>query len=137
VSLFDALQISGSGVQAMQTWIDTTSGNIANSNDTVVAGQSTYAEQTPVFTPLAPSPSSATGEGVQVSGIALGATNDVVGAAGLPTGATGAQGASVAPDISLSNQFVELMEAQNSYAADTSAMNKAISAYQSGLTIGT
>jgi flagellar basal-body rod protein FlgC len=135
MSLFDALQISGSGVNAMQTWIDTTSGNLANANDTVVAGQPTYAEQTPEFTPLVPSPSSSTGEGVQVSGIDLGPTNGELGAGLSPAEATAA-GAVVAPDISMSNQFVELMEAQNSYAADTSAMNKAISAYQSGLTIG-
>jgi len=40
------------------------------------------------------------------------------------------------PDVSLSGELVNLMQAQDGYEADTSVLQKAITAYQSGLTIG-
>jgi len=49
VSLFSAIGIAGSGVDAMQTWIDTSGGNIANANDAVAVGKPTYAEETTVL----------------------------------------------------------------------------------------
>ena len=136
MSLFDAIGISGTGISAMQTWIDTTSGNLANINDKVAAGQPTYAQQTPVFTPVSGSSASPTGDGVAVSNIALGST---AGETALdPTsGVANSQGQVSTPSISMSDQLVQMMEAQQSYAADTSALNKAVSAYRSGLTIGT
>jgi flagellar basal-body rod protein FlgC len=135
MSLFDAISISGTGINAMQTWIDTTSGNLANMNDAVAAGQPTYAEQTPVFTPIAGSTTSPSGDGVAVSDVALGST---VGDTSLDpsSGEANSAGEVSTPNISMSDQLVQLMEAQQSYSADTSALNKAVSAYQSGLTIG-
>lgn len=135
MSMFEAIGISGSGIGAMQTWIDTTSGNLANINDTVAGGQPTYAEQTPVFTPVAGSTASPTGEGVQVSSIALGSTAGQI-ALDPSSGMANANGQVSTPNISMSDQLVQLMEAQQSYAADTSALNKAVTAYRSGLTIG-
>lgn len=136
MSLFEAIGISGSGIKAMQTWIDTSSGNLANINDQVANGQPTYAEQTPVFTPVSGSGASPTGEGVAVNNIALGTTAGVM-ALDPTSGVANAQGQVSTPNISMSDQLVQLMEAQQSYAADTSALNKAVSAYRSGLTIGT
>lgn len=135
MSLFDAINISGSGVSAMQTWIDTTSGNLANMNDAVPAGQPTYAEQTPVFSPIASSQASPTGEGVHVTDIALGSTQGLTSSQPSNPIAS-SQGLVSTPNISLSDQLVQLMEAQQSYSADSAALSKAVSAYHAGLTIG-
>ncbi len=75
--LFGALPISQSGLDAMQTWIDTTGGNIANMNDQAPLTQGVYQQQTPVFAPI--TTPAGQGEGVAVTGIALGpAAGEVV-----------------------------------------------------------
>jgi len=48
----------------------------------------------------------------------------------------GANGEVRLPDVSISDQLVGLIQAQNGYQADTNVMSHAIAAYQSGLTIG-
>lgn len=135
MSLFEAIGITGSGIDAMQTWIDTSSGNIANSEDAVTAGSPTYAEQTPVFTPVPGQTGTGTGEGVEVSGVALGSsTGQLAHEPGNPIADT--KGNVSLPNISLSDQLVQVMQAQQAYSADSSALARAVSAYQSGLTIG-
>lgn len=135
-SLFGALGIAGSGVDAMQTWIDTAGGNIANMDDTVATDEPTYAEQTPVLTPdPAPLGSSGTGEGVTVSSIALGDTTGQI-EYDPENPLADAQGDVKVPDISMSDQLVGLIEAQNGYQADTAVLQRAQTAYEAGLNIG-
>ena len=136
MSLFGALSIVGSGVDAMQTWIDTAGGNIANANDVTSTNQPAYAAQTPVLAadPV-PMGSSGVGQGVTVTGIALGST------AGLLQHDPGSPLANVqgnvrVPAISMADQLVSLIEAQDGYQTDTNAMQRAVTAYQAGLTIG-
>jgi flagellar basal-body rod protein FlgC len=136
MSLFGAISITGSGVEAMQTWIDTAGGNIANMNDVAPTGQPVYAPQTPVLTAdPAPMGSGSVGQGVTVTAIALGSTAGLVQHD--PTSPLAdAQGNVRVPDISMSDQLVGLIEAQDGYQADTAAMQRAVTAYQAGLTIG-
>ena len=47
-----------------------------------------------------------------------------------------AQGLVRVPNVSLSTELVNLIQAQNGYQADTSVLQKAVAAYQAGLTIG-
>ena len=134
MSLFGVLPIAQSGADAMQTWIDTSAGNIANMNDTAAVGTPTYAQQTPLLTP-APA-SGGVGQGVKVAGISLGSSAGIV--AHQPTSPlANAQGDVVLPQVSLSGQLVGMIEAQQSYQADTFAMARAQTAYTAGLTIGT
>jgi flagellar basal-body rod protein FlgC len=133
MSLFESLNISGSGIDAAQTWINTASGNIANADDVVAVGQSAYGAEAPVFTPV-PAGGSA-GEAVQVSSIQVGST------AGLmtqdPTSPLAdAQGNVLTSDVSLSSQLVGLVAAQSDYQANTTALSQAKTAYQSALTLG-
>ena len=134
MSLFGVLPIAQSGADAMQTWIDTSAGNIANMNDASPVGTATYGQQTPVLTPVAGP--GGTGEGVQVSRIAEGTTVGQV--AYEPTNPmANAQGDVMLPQVSLAGQLVGMIEAQQSYQADTFAMSRAQAAYTAGLTIGT
>lgn len=138
MSMFAAIPISASGAEAMQTWIDTSAGNVANMNDVAAVGSKAYAAQTPILTPIAGgvSPTGPVpGEGVAVSRVALGTSKGVVTYD--PTNPlANAQGDVVVPNISLADQMVGMIAAQESYSADTSMIVKAKTAYEAGLTIG-
>ena len=131
--LFSVLGIAGSGVDAMQTWIDTTGGNIANANDTVAVNKATYAEQTTVLSPAALVPGQP-GVGVSAS-VTLGSSAGIV-AYEPRNPLANPQGLVRVPNVSLSNELVNLIQAQDGYQADTSVLQKAVAAYQAGLTIG-
>lgn len=138
MSLFAALPISGSGAEAMQTWIDTSAGNVANMNDVAAVGSTVYAAQTPILTPVGGQPSPAgpsAGKGVSVQRVALGTSNGVVTYE--PTSPlANARGNVVVPNVSLADQMVGMISAQESYSADISMIVKAKTAYEAGLTIG-
>ncbi|HEY3942708.1 MAG TPA: flagellar basal body rod C-terminal domain-containing protein [Acidimicrobiales bacterium] len=137
MSLFGALPIAGSGIDAMQTWIDTTGGNLANIDDVAPTGSATYAAQTPILSAVDPGIPGAVapGQGVAVSAIELGSTAGVV-ESDPQSPLADAQGDVRVPDISMSDQLVTLIEAQQGYQADTDVISQAKSAYQAGLTIG-
>lgn len=137
MSMFAVLSISGSGADAMQTWIDTNAGNIANMNDAVPVGTKAYAEQTPVLTPIGTTPlGQGVGAGVEVSRIAETTTKGVI--AYEPTNPmANPQGEVVLPNVDLADQMVGLIAAQEGYQADTAAIQHAQQAYTAGLQIGT
>jgi len=134
VSLFGALNISGSGIDAAQTWIDTTAGNIANANDVTTTSSDAYQEQTPVFVPAASLPDG-TGAGVAVAGVQLGSVAGLVESDPQSVLAD-AQGLVRVPDVSISHELVNLVQAQNDYQANTAALERAKTAYQAALTLG-
>jgi flagellar basal-body rod protein FlgC len=128
-----AIGVSATGIDAAQTWLDTTAGNIANVDDTAPLGQPVYQQQTPVFTPVAGV--TGQGEGVAVSAIALGpAAGQVVEDPSSPQ--ANAKGLVEQPAMSLSTQLVSLVTAQNDFEANATALERAVTAYQSALTLG-
>ncbi|HTZ09367.1 MAG TPA: flagellar basal body rod C-terminal domain-containing protein [Acidimicrobiales bacterium] len=132
--LFGNINVSGSGVSAAQTWLNTIAGNIANMDDVSPTDEATYGEQTPVFEPDAAL--GQVGEGVTVAGVDEGSTAGIIEAD--PTSPLAdAQGEVRVPDIELGGQMVNMIQAQDDYQANTSAMADARSAYQSALTLGT
>lgn len=134
MSLFQAIDVAGTGVDAMQTWIDASAGNIANANDATSTNATTYAPQEAVFTPVTAEDADGVGEGVAAV-VDVGSDTGIVEPD--PTSPQANSSGEVrVPAISLSDQLVSMMEAQEGYQADTSAMSRAIAAYQSGLTIG-
>ena len=132
--LFGAIGISGGGIDAAQTWIDATAGNIANANDAVSTSQSAYQEQEPVFTAASTAPGQV-GDGVEVSGETLGSAAGVVQSD--PSSPLADQDGNVrVANVDLSSQLANLVEAQDAYQANATAMQRAITAYQSALTLG-
>ncbi len=138
MTLFPALPVAESGAEAMQTWIDTSAGNIANMNDVAAVGTPTYAAETPVFAPVpgASTPTGPTpGDGVEVQRVALGTDEGEV--TYQPTSPLAdARGDVALPNLSLSDQMIGMIEAQESYSADAAVIAKAQTAYQAGLGIG-
>lgn len=136
MSLFGAISTSSSGIDAAQTWIDAVAGNIANANDTVPTSQSAYQEEQPIFTPVAPTDPGAIGSGVEVSGVALGSGEGQL--VSDPTSPLAdSQGMVRTTSVDLGTQLVDLVQAQDTYEANSATMHQAITAYQSALTLGT
>ena len=134
MSLFGAIDISGTGVQAMQTWIDADAGNIANADDVVATSSTPYAEQVAQLTPNTNTTTGGVGEGVDVS-----VTSSTVGGVVENDPASplaDKSGNVLTPNISLGDQLVGMVQAQEGYQADTSAITRALTAYQAGLGIG-
>jgi flagellar basal-body rod protein FlgC len=134
VSLFGAFDISASGVNAAQMWINTSAGNIANANDVTSTSSAAYQEQTPVFSPGVSLPDG-TGSGVTVDGVALGSAAGIV-ESDPQSPLADAQGLVRVPDVSMSHELVNLVQAQNDFQANTAAMERAKTAYQAALTLG-
>jgi flagellar basal-body rod protein FlgC len=133
VSLFSALDISGSGINASQTWINTTAGNIANANDTVSTNSPVYATQTPFF--QAVGQLGQVGDGVAVTSVQLGSSAGIVQYQPNSPLAN-SQGEVRVANVDMGSQMVHLIAAQTDYQANASALASAKTAYQSALTIG-
>jgi len=134
MSLFGSLDIAGSGIDAAQTWLNTTAGNIANMNDISPMDEAAYGEQTPVFVPSGTA--GQIGDGVSVAGIAEGDTTGIVQYDPSSPEAN-AQGEVRVPDVQLGSQMVDMIQAQTDYQANASVFADAKTAYQSALTLGT
>ena len=134
MSLFGAFDISASGIDAAQTWINATAGNIANANDVAPISGDAYQQQTPVYEPTTSLPDGA-GDGVAVAGIDLGSAAGIV-ESDPESALANSQGLVRVPDVSMAGQLVDLVEAQNYYQANTAAMERAKTAYQAALTLG-
>jgi flagellar basal-body rod protein FlgC len=133
MTLLGAISISGTGVDAAQTWINTTASNLANANDTVPTSTGAYATQTPVFTPLGVP--GQVGDGVAVSGVALGDTTGLIEhQPGNPLADT--QGDVRVPDVNTAAQMVGLIAAQEAYQANANAISQAKTAYEAALQLG-
>jgi flagellar basal-body rod protein FlgC len=122
----------------MQTWLDTSAGNVANMNDVTTVGTAAYGAQTPVLVPVPGTPAptgAAPGNGVAVSKVVLGTTLGVI--AYQPTNPlANTKGEVVLPNGSIGTQMTNMISAQEGYQADTAMMQRAIQAYNSALTIG-
>lgn len=134
MSLFESLNVSASGMDTYQTWLNALGGNIANMNDTVRTNQPVYQTQYVEAAPTASTGPMGVGEGVAVSGVALGPSTGMI--VHDPTSPLAdAQGNVRQPKVDLGEQMVQLIEAQNSYQASVSAFSQARQAYESALQI--
>ena len=132
MTLFPALDISASGIDAAQTWIDTTGGNIANADDVSPTSESAYETQTPVFSPVAIDGTA--GEAVEVSTVDLsGAAGQVVHDPG--SALADSQGDVRQSDVDLASQMIDLVAAQEDYQSNATAFESAMTAYKSALTL--
>ena len=133
MTLFGAIGISGSGIDAAQTWINTTAGNLANANDVVPTSSAAYATQTPFLVPVGVP--GQVGAGVSVATVQLGST------AGLlqyqpDNPMADSQGNVRVPDVNTGAPLVGLLPAPADSQANASAIEHAKQAYTSALTIG-
>ncbi len=135
MSLFGALPIAATGIDAAQTWIDATAGNIANANDTTSTAKPAYQDQSVVATPLSPIGPNGVGQGVTTSVLLGNPKGQLAYQPGNPL--ANAQGMVRYSGVNLGEQMVNLVMAQTNYQANVAVINQAKAAYQSALSLGT
>lgn len=129
--LFDAMNISASGLTTNRKWIDAVSDNIANVNNVSSMDEAAFQER---FV-AARANSYGQPEGVHIAGNMWGDPNGrVVEMPGHPL--ADAQGRVRVPNINLSDQMASLMLAQRAYQANASSAERAKTVYEAAIGIG-
>ena len=135
MSLFGALPIATSGIDAAQTWLDATGGNIANADDSGPTSEGAYQTQYVDAVPVPSSQAGGAGQGVETR-VQLGdSEGQEVYDPGNPE--ADSSGMIRVSSVDLGQQMVNLVMAQTSYQANVSVVNQAKTAYESALTLGT
>ncbi len=132
MSTFDVLRISGSGLYANRKWMDAVSDNLANINTATSTDQTAFQERMIVV--QAADYGSGQG-GVQVAGAQFGSAEGRV--VYEPDNALAdADGYVRYPDIDMGDQMTQLIQAQRSYQANLSSIDRATDAYRAALQLG-
>jgi flagellar basal-body rod protein FlgC len=130
--MFEALNISGTGMTTHQTWMDAISDNIANINTVKPTSGPAFQARYVVAQAIE---NGSTGSGVGVAGIALGS------AAGLLVSdpenpLADAQGMVRKPDIDLGEQMTTMLMAERGYQANIANIDRVKAAYQAAIQMG-
>jgi len=130
--MFEALGVSGSGMQVHKAWMDAISDNIANINTVRRTSDSAFQARYVIADAVE---NGSTGAGVAVGGIQLGsAAGRVVYDPTHPL--ADAQGLVRLPDIDLGEQLTTMIMAQRGYQANIAALDRARAAYQAAIQMG-
>jgi len=136
-SMWNAIDIAGSGANVDQAWIDTIGGNVANMNDAVTPGQAVYQPQYLVVGEQAETSNSTSpmpGAGVKVDSIELGSSAGEIESD--PNNPVANKAGDVEyPAIDLGTEMTDLVNAQTSYQANAEVMSHATDAYDAILDI--
>ncbi|MFT6770754.1 flagellar basal body rod protein FlgC [Congregibacter sp.] len=139
MSLFDAISVAATSLDAQSTRLNTISSNLANANAVSSSAEETYRAQYPVFETILNELSNGNGmdavSGVRVSGIAqsdLPAVREYV-----PTHPMADdEGFIYRPAINSVEEMANMMEASRSYQDSIEAMNTAKQLIMRTLTLG-
>jgi flagellar basal-body rod protein FlgC len=130
--MFDALNISGTGMQVHQAWMDAISDNIANVNTVRPSSQSAFQARYIVATSVE---NGSTGAGVAVAGVKLGdAAGRLTYQPDSPLADAG--GYVRLPDIDLGEQMTTMIMAQRGYQANISNLARVKETYQAAIQMG-
>ncbi len=130
--VFGGLNAAGSGLAADQLWMQLVSTNLANANDTTVAGAAPYRALEPVMQASFARGGGANGVAVTAV-VASAAPPGLVYAPGAP--GANAQGYVAGTNVNLSTQMVDLLAASRAYQANASAFAAAKAEDQAAIQI--
>ena len=134
MSMFGSLQVSASGMDVYQTWIDAISDNVANVNTIRSTDEAAFQEKL-VVAESTGGGGNTIGDGARVSGIRLGDEEGrLIYDPNHPL--ADEDGMVRAPDMNLETQMTHLIVAQRSYQANVTVFERARDAYQRALEIG-
>jgi flagellar basal-body rod protein FlgC len=134
MSIFSAINTSGSGLSTMRSWLDVLANNIANVNTVKptsgAAFQASYLEVSEI-----PDDGTGTGGGVQVTDLRK---SDPAGRLTyLPTSPMAdANGYVRMPDIDMGEQMGNLIMAQRGFQANAAVVDRARDVYEAAINIG-
>jgi flagellar basal-body rod protein FlgC len=132
IAVFDALNVSGTGLFTHQKWLDAISDNIANVNTAKRTSESAFQAR---YVVAAAVEDGDTGAGVAVAGIHLGSaegrlvkddTNPLADAKGYVR----------MPDIDLGEQMTTMIMAQRGYQANMANIDRVRETYQAAIQMG-
>lgn len=137
MSLFGAIQTSGSGMRVYRTWIDAVADNLANVNNVTStddeAFRARYVQAAAVDYDRAGEPG--IGGGSEVTGVLFGnAEGRIVYEPNHPL--ADEQGLVRYPDIDMGDQMTQLISAQRAYQANLAVIERSRDAYTQALRIG-
>lgn len=122
--MFNAINISGSGLTAAKKWMEVTSNNIVNANTTNGPEQAPYARRTIALESkmsFGDMLSSRTGAGVQISTIKTDESERLVYNPSHPD--ANQEGYVRMPNVDLTAEMTNMMVAQKMYEANTNVLN--------------
>jgi flagellar basal-body rod protein FlgC len=123
MGMFDALNVSASGMTATQLWMDVISSNLANADTTKAANGKPYQREEVVLQQASPSFGEVLG-GVQVAGIVKDPSPPkMVYDPGNPE--ANKQGYVAMPNVNPVTEMVDLISASRGYESNVTAMNAA------------
>ena len=130
--MFEAMGVSGSGMEVHQQWMNAISDNVANINTvrrtSEAAFQARYVDARAVE-------NGSTGAGVAVAGIQLGSAQGQV--VSDPTNPLAdANGMVRRPDIDLGEQLTTMIMAQRGYQANISQLDRVRASYEAAIQMG-
>ena len=132
--MFDALKISATGLGAETVRIDVVANNLANQNTMLTPGGGPYQSEFVQLLSL-PANSQGVGQGVEVGGIYNQATPTVT--VYDPTSPyANAKGQVLYPNVSVSTQMVDMIQAESAYQANANAFTAESSTYVKALSLG-
>ena len=132
MSLFGVFGISGSGMDAYQTWLNAIGGNVANVEDSGPTSQPAYQQRSVVVSEAG---HGQVGDGVTVSGVSLGSAQGELSYEPQNPLAD-ANGMVRRPTVDLPGQMVQMVMAERDYQANVSVITQARQAYETALGLG-
>jgi flagellar basal-body rod protein FlgC len=134
MSIFSAINTSGTGLNTFRTWIDVLANNIANVNTVKPTSGAAFQAQY-VQAQEIPTDGNGTGGGVTVTGLPRGsATGRLTYDPGSPV--ADAQGYVRMPDIDMGEQMGNLIMAERAFQANANVIERAKQTYQDAIAIG-
>ncbi|MFN8074714.1 MAG: flagellar basal body rod protein FlgC [Kineosporiaceae bacterium] len=130
--MFEALSVSGSGMQVHKTWMNAISDNLANMNDVASTSEAAFRARYVVAQSVE---DGGTGAGVAVAGVELGdGEGRLVYNPQHPL--ADANGMVRMPDIDLGEQMSTMIMAQRGYQANISQLQRVQESYQAAINMG-
>ena len=130
--MFEAIDVSGTGMHVHQTWLNAISDNVANINTVNPYSQSAFQARYVVAQALE---DGGTGAGVAVAGIKLSSAQGRITYDPSNPNAN-AQGYVRLPDIDLGEQMSDMIMAQRGFQANSSNIDRIKESYQSAIQMG-
>jgi flagellar basal-body rod protein FlgC len=130
--MFQALNISGSGMEVHKLWMNAISDNIANINDTKSTNEKAFQARYVIAKSVE---NGGTGAGVTTAGIELGSAEGRLVYDPQNPVADG-KGYVRQPDIDLGDQMTEMIMAQRGYQANVANLDRVRSVYQTAIQMG-
>jgi flagellar basal-body rod protein FlgC len=132
MGMFDALNISGSGMVTHQSWMDAVSDNVANVNTVRPTNEDAFQARYVVAQSIE---DGGTGQGVKVGGVELGSATGIL-TYDPQNPLADAQGYVRRPDIDLGDQMTQMIMAERGYQANASNLDRVRATYEAAIQMG-